>query len=121
MVTRCRSGGGTVWLSTAMAPLTVARGGHPGCSVVVVVVGGIVVVVVGTVVGAVLLTAASLPVAVREQPTSTMPARSERRVTRHPGDVVPGSFRWPTSGEHRGPTATDGVTTRPRSTGIGNP
>src|ERR1022692_3662716 len=104
MVTTCPSGSGTVWLSTAMAPLTVAPGVHPGCSVVVVVVGGTVVVVVGTMV----VTVALLPVVVPEQPTSTVAARTVRRITRHPGDAMLGSFRWPTSGEHRGPAATDG-------------
>src|SRR5580692_3892933 len=102
MVTTCPSGSGTVWLSTAMAPLTVAPGVHPGCSVVVVVVGGTVVVVVGAtvvtvvvVVGATVVTVARLPVVVPEQPPSTMAATRVRRALWHPGDAMAGSFRWP--------------------------
>jgi len=55
-------------LSTAIAPLTTETGVHPGCSVVVVVVGGIVVAVVGG--GAVAFDGAIVPGTADEHPAA---------------------------------------------------
>lgn len=91
----------TVSVSTAMAPLTVASGVQPGCSVVVVVVGGTVVVVVD----GEALTAAAPGAGVPPQAATARarPAASRDaavRVRRMPGRSRPGA-RFLTSGQPR--------------------
>jgi hypothetical protein len=75
-VTECPSGSAIERLSTAIAPPTVETGIQPGCSVVVVVVGGMVVAVVtvttlGLCAGAELTLAAAVEQEVRAKPAMT--------------------------------------------------